>query len=172
MFWSAVECLFARCRPTTVVERIRTVVIDAIQRLSKWRISHIGVEVFKDHPTFTNGNSTPAVVFERDGFWIEASRLHRFPAAVGACIGLSSLRISTLAMLESMFCRALDTSARLRTSSKVVAKGDAFVSTIASTQPTGVLRMAIKERKDSQTAKFLACKIDGAHKLDYRLRSA
>lgn len=75
--------LLKLCCPATVSWLIISGMIwESVQRSPIGPIPHIGYEILKQHPTFANCYSFPAVIFPRFPFWICASGNHGNPRMV------------------------------------------------------------------------------------------
>ena len=160
--------LFFICGPSTVFWRIRSIIVNSIQCFSFRLLSHISEKVFKTvKPALADGDPPTAITFESIVFGVITSCFHHMPAIVGR-ISLSSLSRAP-PMFESMLGFALQASARLSCAVQIVSEEGALCSAFTLTKVTSV-RGAIDQRKDGQAAKFLAGKINGAHKLHYKVR--
>jgi hypothetical protein len=66
--------------PATIAGFIIAVIIHSINHMqSRWTEPHIGQEIFKEMPCFTNGNAAPAVIFEAFVLWLFAALQHIMP---------------------------------------------------------------------------------------------
>lgn len=62
VFCSAIVGLLRRCRPSTIVRRIWTVIVDAVQRASAWPMSHVSQERGEIvSPSFAHHDAATAV---------------------------------------------------------------------------------------------------------------
>ena len=59
---SPVKALCHLVRPTTISRLVVAVVIDPVECRSFWSLAHVGQEVLKNRPTFTDGNATRGIV--------------------------------------------------------------------------------------------------------------
>ena len=84
--------------PTTIVRRIRTVIIDAVERCPGGARTHVGEEVFKTiSPAIAHSYAATAPIAVTLVRWIEASRLHVAPRIVFA----SNAAAELVAMLRA-----------------------------------------------------------------------
>ena len=71
-------------RPSAIARFIVAVVIDALNRVTFWAITHVCVKGSKGLPLWTNGDSTPTINRVLVVVRVAASRLHVAPAVVGS----------------------------------------------------------------------------------------
>lgn len=79
-----VAVLLSISGPATIFRRVRTVVVNAVQRVAAiWARPHVGVEGFKRvKPALTNRNASSAVIGVALPSWVEATLSHRAPGVV------------------------------------------------------------------------------------------
>jgi hypothetical protein len=171
-FWSAIKGLFALCSPSTIIGRIGSVIISTIQRHFVWRIAHVGIEIFKDHPTITNRNAASTIMGKAMKIWVETSCLHRFPRAIGASIWLSSFSVAAFSVFEAMRGFSFQASTRLGPAFQVFTANSDLVSAITSAKPASSWT-SINKGKNGQAIKSEASKVDGfGHNVDCKLTEA
>src|SRR6266851_3463874 len=76
---ATVAPLYRSVRPTAILRRIVTVIVDAVQRHSGWTFSHVRQEILKARrakPSFANDDSSAAIILEPNEIWIVAARQH------------------------------------------------------------------------------------------------
>ena len=76
---SSVPYLLFGCGPSTVLGRVRPVVVDAVNRSVCWALSHIGQEILERLPTLTHVNPTTTVKQVRMVIRVFASAFHGHP---------------------------------------------------------------------------------------------
>jgi len=80
---SRVVCLLAQGGPAAVFRRVIAVIVNAIQRKTRQRISHICVERLKAiAPSITDGDASSTIVGKRVAAWIKAAVFHVQPRSV------------------------------------------------------------------------------------------
>ena len=168
-----IVCLFLSRRPTTVVEAVASVVVDAVERQVIRRIAHVGIEIFKAvKPSVTDGDASTAIAFVGMKVGITHSRFHRFPNTVGPRVWFSAPWVSALAVFKSGMKFSAQTAARFGRAVQIVSEKGTLFSAFTFTEITSVW-FAVDERDYGQSSELLTCEINGfGHKLDYRLRSA
>lgn len=82
--WASVLCLLKVARPSAIVRRIGTVVIDALKCESRCRpLAHVGDEVCERMPpSIADSDSATAIAMERLRRWIDAALNHGLPSVV------------------------------------------------------------------------------------------
>ena len=171
--WATIESLFTASRPTTVGGRIRTVVVNSIERqLRRW-VSHVSIEIFKAvEPSVADRDAPSAVVFVGRNIRIENATLHCFPNAIGASSWFSVFPVSALAMLKSSVKFTAQASARFGRTAQIVGEEGAFFSAFTFAKIASVW-ITFDEGDYGQSSELLTCEINGfGHKLDYKFRSA
>lgn len=80
---SAIISLLFRSGPSAIFLGIWSIIIDSIDRFSRWSFAHVFEEVLKrGYPSFTNDYSAPCVMFIFRILRIAASRLHAAPRLI------------------------------------------------------------------------------------------
>lgn len=94
---AAVAGLFLASRPSTVVGRVGTIVVNAVQRVqSGWAPSHVSQKHCKvAAPTVTHHNSATSVTPPGCGTRIDAPFVHVGPNSVFRCAGAPVFRVAT-----------------------------------------------------------------------------
>lgn len=86
MITAPIVALLFLCRPTTVLGRVRAVVVDTIKRVPRWARPHVGVEVCKRvAPAVADLDAPPAIVSVVRMLRVQAPRFHGHPRPVFAC---------------------------------------------------------------------------------------
>jgi hypothetical protein len=101
---SAIEQLFLSGRPTAIAGFVASIVVDALKGQSKWSIPHIGVEIYKDQPTFTDCDASSSIILKGGEIGEEAPVLHSQPTGVGA----RALASSVLAVTKPLIILSYD----------------------------------------------------------------
>jgi hypothetical protein len=146
--------LLASCRPTTVGRRVRSVVVDTLQRVS-WRRSatHVAQERLKLRPLSTDCDATSAVSRIGRVLWIVAAATHSAPRLVLRATGI----VPCVAVTESCSVShgtAPAAGTRL-TSSQVRALDVSRRSAIADTGiPTLFVSTMLRRAQDGPTPVF------------------
>jgi hypothetical protein len=68
--------------PATILRTVISIVVDAIQRMSRWPFSHVREKISKGVPTLAYGDSSGSVVLPRICRWICASGKHCIPDTI------------------------------------------------------------------------------------------
>lgn len=95
---STVVALDGPCHPSAILLTIRTVIVNAINRVFRSRsFTHVRDEILEFTPPFTNKNSTPSIPKISPVTWIRASSEYGFPDVVfwDAVFPVNNLRAST-----------------------------------------------------------------------------
>lgn len=101
---SAIIVLLVNCRPSAIFRGVARIVVNSVERMAIRSFPHISQKVLKLHPSFTNRNSTAAVILEISMRWIKASLLHCRPRLVSwsfkpsSCVPMSSSQSPVLAV--------------------------------------------------------------------------
>ncbi len=89
----SVSLLGGWCRPSTILRRIRAVIVDAVQLMNRrWAQAHIGEERIESSPAIAYGDASTAIARIARRVRVQASCLHGSPNSV--------LRIQRVAMSE------------------------------------------------------------------------
>lgn len=158
---TAVAILFLSRGPSAVIRAIIAIVVDAVQGLSLWPISHIFVKGSERlSPSVAYANPSSSIVRVCSVVWIAAATDHLAPNAIFGRIS-HSMRCKSLACHIS---RQAPATFSISTA-QVGGHYDNHVSALASTEPTSnafvfrarkrLLYEAI-ERNNSQPAKLLS----------------
>lgn len=155
---SRVSALLRHRGPAAVFRRVRTVVINSINRMViGWPTSHVCDELFDGvAPTLAYVNATAAVVRKRLVVGVFASAAHSDPRVVLRSSGQSMLGRECRETLSSKL--SAQTSATLRSSSSHRMRGKrALCSAFAPTQPDRVaLRLNRQPFENGESPKHLA----------------
>ena len=93
ILFSSVSCLFFIGRPSAIIWRVVTVVVDAFycvgMRRFIWFRPHVGNKLFKAKPTLADLNVPRAIEVITVIFRISASSNHRTPSPIDTCISQS-----------------------------------------------------------------------------------
>lgn len=90
--WALVVSLLMRGGPSAIVRRVRTVVVDAINRVTMWTWSHVAEESREVvTPLIANGDAPSTIPRIRSTAGPVAARLHRPPDSVQPCAFSSRL---------------------------------------------------------------------------------
>ena len=151
---STVVRLFFRGRPTAVVAGIRTVVVNSIQRMLRHRFaSHIGKKILVLVPLWINRDAAATIPLILGTVWIAATISHVFPCHIfwGPVVRMCCpFAIQFAEQASARAGPALFQIAR---------KNFLFTSTIAATQPNGVMiAILTAEADDGPAAKALTGK--------------
>lgn len=157
-------CLFFPCRPTTILWRIRAILIwPAVERMLKARSQpHVGEEIRKIVPSFTDYNSTPAPIFIAGSLGIAAARMHARPRTV------FRRAPSTMFKGELLVTPDFIMKAPARTCisfSQIVSISNKFISTITKTKPARICINRVHKGDRSQTCEALVYDVHSRHAL-------
>jgi hypothetical protein len=141
----SVVALLVDCFPTAVRWKISSVIIDTTERVMfAWPAPHVGKEVFILKPTFADGDTTPAIMFEKSAILIQAAIFHACPSLVfwGRYFGIAVFQ-SSAALFDTVGNE--QTSARFgKAISKYITSDFGKLSAITLAEPTvrpvGLLR--------------------------------
>jgi hypothetical protein len=82
---AAIVGLLFRSSPTAVIRRVASVVVYAVDRMTRrWASSHVGQEIFKALPSLADSNASASVIGIGWIGWSAASGFHFHPSAVFA----------------------------------------------------------------------------------------
>ena len=148
--------LLFSCCPTTVARLVVAFRIYTFNRVLLCRfLAHVGKEIFKFKPAFTNGNTPTAVAIIVGRFWVLASLFHGLPRAIFGFPNEAVFSFSSGISIDS-------TAATFRTiTEKRRADNDNFASTITPTKPKRLLMWTCPSKgQDHPKTKSL---IDNVH---------
>lgn len=77
-----IALLLALCRPFAIAWFVISVIVDALNGVLRWALSHIGNKAFKGQPSIANGNPASAVILPRYVRWIVAPAENSSPNIV------------------------------------------------------------------------------------------
>lgn len=138
---SSIAKLFRTCGPSTIIWRIRAIVVDPIKRmLGRWSRPHVSVEVLESIPSVANNNSTPSPVVIVPKARIIAALFHVSPDAVFCCL----VHIMRFDSIRRNFFLQASTAFRV-SSNEVLRLNDNLCSAIAKTIPVGQTGLAMRE---------------------------
>lgn len=84
---SFISSLLHWCGPMTILWRIRTVIVDAIQLMvRRWAQAHVGKEMIEQTPSITHRDTTGSVVWIARRMGIQASGFHGTPDVILWCL--------------------------------------------------------------------------------------
>jgi hypothetical protein len=70
-------------RPSAIVRLVVTIIVDAVKRQARWSCSHISIEVLETvDPSFTNADTSTAIILVRLMVSVVASTFHADPSPV------------------------------------------------------------------------------------------
>jgi hypothetical protein len=156
---TAIDRLLAWCCPSAVVRRVRSVVVDAIDRVSFWAWSHIGKELRKViNPLRTDRNPARAVVGIVLVVWSQASLLHSLPRAVFA----GHVAVAGVAVNQSAGGATLNhaaTATRRGSGLQIDGVGRGLTSAVASTKPVDPAALVRRSTKHGQASEFSSSQV-------------
>lgn len=79
MINSAVALLLLVCAPSAIVRTIAKIVVESINCISSWRLSHVGKKVRKIKPAITDGDTTASIILVGLIFWIITALFYSKP---------------------------------------------------------------------------------------------
>ena len=84
--FTAIICLLFVSGPSAVFGTIRTIVVNPVQSLAIWTMSHVLKKVFKLQPAFANSDTPTSISIPILRFRIKAPILHPVPRPIRFCI--------------------------------------------------------------------------------------
>lgn len=75
----SISRLLDHAGPAAIFRRIRAVIVDAVDGITRWAFSHVGNEIGEGAPPLANRDSATAVMFPARLFRVHASLPHRRP---------------------------------------------------------------------------------------------
>jgi hypothetical protein len=140
--------LFKPCSPTTIVGRVRTVIVLAIECVSARRTrSHISKEQNKIFPSFAHCNAACSVVFEAFIIWVAAATQH-------ACPDVIFRQAMRLAMCTELLSRCFGSKASTRSSAavtQITTRRRCFATAVTKTIPRLFVGIIDKRNQASET---------------------
>ena len=156
---TAIISLLFRRSPTAIAGFVRTVVVDAVERQSKRRIAHVGIEVFKYEPSFTDCDAATAVVFPVFVVWIGAASEHFRPSIIRCRFALSR-GLSVFLAASAKNIEFVASTADRVSGSQVANHNDARRSASAEALPAGISHLRGEDAQRGQATEFLPCDIN------------
>ena len=154
-------------RPSTIAWFIVAVVVDAVNRVTFWAITHVCVKGSKGLPLWTNGDSTPTINRVLVVVRVLASRFHVAPAVVGSW-GCPCVKTSYHPMLKvapSSFLVPLASARSGHASAQRTTVNLSSVSAIARTNPFNFAPYSVALGENKPAAKSVAAEVKKfAHK--------
>jgi len=132
---SSISTILGSCRPAAVSEFVVPIDVYSVEVHSRRTFSHVCEEVYKNEPSFANGDSSTAVAFPTSAFRIAASSKHVGPSSIGA----GSFADFVVAMFARSYSGAISFPASAASSmagSQGMASDDGFCSAVTKTSPT------------------------------------
>lgn len=149
---ASIIILLFRCSPLAVIGRVALVVVLPFNRKIRGRrLSHISKEVTKNHPSFTNGNTSPSVARVSFITRIKTAVFHVRPYSHGRGFGgtVGQVSVDQTSATFSWFKSAL----------KAVSPRYANSATITNTFPVGFVVEALNRPHYCQFVEFLPAQI-------------
>lgn len=168
----SIEALLALCGPSAIIGRVRTVVVDAINRVCVgWFIAHVCKEGHERvTPPIADINATAAIVSEGLVAVVFAPHFHGDPSPVFRGINTLSM-LAALPMLSEGDANALESKTATRNNKPLckVARADINLSsTIAPTTPVRIATARWQFRQGHQPSKSNAGMVAlSSHSLNY-----
>jgi hypothetical protein len=152
-----ITLLLAACRPTAIARFVSPVVVDAVDRQPRRRLSHIREEGFKTvSPSVADGDASTSVVGEARNVGVETAGFQRLPTPVGR----ANFPARRMAMCSVFPSRANATATGSYSSFQIVAEHNEFRSAIAAASPKSVALSAVREPGNGEPPKFLTRNVD------------
>ena len=154
--YTRVVCLLSRACPSAVLWRIRTIVVNAVNRIARaWARSHISIEGGEVRfPAVTHNNSAPAIVVICAMIRIVASGFHANPYLVFRELGQAVFRDCIREGISP------ETAAALGVPTSQVAAANLNCSTaITATKPNGSAFVAFNIFENKQLAESLTANV-------------